>query len=386
MEKRIAFEKSIIKINQRNTLKTKHFLFYLGHPAHYHMFKHTMNALKKKGHTIEILIKTKDILEHLLKSEGVEYLNILPEGRKDSKFGILIGLLKRDLRLGIHVLRKKPDLLIGSEPSLAQVGIFLNIPSLIFVEDDAHIIPHFAKLTFPFATNIVAPISCDLGKWNRKKIAYHGYQKLPYLHPNQFKPQFEKVEFLKKDNSRYFIIRVSKLNAHHDFGIGGLNLEMLNKIIEKLSLHGQVYISSERNLEPELKKYELKINASDIHHALFFSDMLIGDSQSMAVEAALLGTPSIRFSDFAGKIGVLEELENKYDLTFGISTKEPDALLKKIDALLSLQDMKKNWWTKREKLLNDKIDTGAFFEWLIENYPSSISKIKKEPEYQFTFR
>ena len=42
----------------------------------------------------------------------------------------------------------------------------------------------------------------------------------------------------------------------------------------------------------------------------------------MAVEAAMLGTPSLRFNDFAGKIGVLEELEHKYELTFAIPPSE----------------------------------------------------------------
>ena len=43
--------------------------------------------------------------------------------------------------------------------------------------------------------------------------------------------------------------------------------------------------------------------------------MYIGDSQSMAIEAALLGTPGIRFNDFNNKIGHLNELKNVYKLS-----------------------------------------------------------------------
>jgi predicted glycosyltransferase len=43
----------------------------------------------------------------------------------------------------------------------------------------------------------------------------------------------------------------------------------------------------------------------------------------MAVEAAMLGTPSVRFSSFSGKIRVLEELEHTYKLTVGILPSEP---------------------------------------------------------------
>ncbi len=35
----------------------------------------------------------------------------------------------------------------------------------------------------------------------------------------------------------------------------------------------------------------------------------------MIAEAAVLGTPSIRFNDFVGKLGYLEDLEHKYGLT-----------------------------------------------------------------------
>lgn len=65
-----------------------------------------------------------------------------------------------------------------------------------------------------------------------------------------------------------------------------------------------------------------------IHHAMAFAKMYIGDSQTMAAEAAVLGTPSIRFNDFVGEIGYLEELENTYQLTFGIMTSDRENLLK----------------------------------------------------------
>lgn len=35
------------------------------------------------------MIKTKDILEDLLRASGMDYINILPKGRKDGKWGIV---------------------------------------------------------------------------------------------------------------------------------------------------------------------------------------------------------------------------------------------------------------------------------------------------------
>jgi predicted glycosyltransferase len=330
-------------------------LFFLGHPAHYHLHKHTIWILKQKGHEVSIYIKTKDILEDLLRETGLRYTNVLPEGRKDRKLSILLGVFKRDWRLFKLLFYNKVDLLLGSEPSLAHIGKLLRIPSLIFVEDDVRVIPEFAKLTFPFATHVVSPVSCELGSWSKKKIAYHGYQKLSYLHPTRFTPELRKISGSIDTRKRIFFILISKLSDHNDYGI--------------------------------LKKYELnKINPKDIHHLLFYSDLLISDSQSMSVEAAMLGTPSIRFSDFAGKIGVLEELEHKYGLTHGVETREPDKLLEKIIELVNTPNLKEIYQKRREKMLQDKIDVTALMVWLVENYPESVRIMKEAPDYQYRFK
>ena len=71
----------------------------LGHPAHFHLYKNVISNLNRNGHKVFVLIKKKDILEDLLINSGVSYVNILPNGRKDSFFGIAIGILKRFYRI-----------------------------------------------------------------------------------------------------------------------------------------------------------------------------------------------------------------------------------------------------------------------------------------------
>ena len=45
-------------------------LIQLSHPAHFHLYKLTAKQLMEDGHKVFILIKTKDILEDLLKEEA----------------------------------------------------------------------------------------------------------------------------------------------------------------------------------------------------------------------------------------------------------------------------------------------------------------------------
>lgn len=353
-------------------------LIYLGHPAQYHFFKNIVNELTKR-HKIRYLIKTKEILEPLLIGDKVAYKNILPEGRKSTRSGIIWGLIKREIKVLGEAVRFKPDLMIGGDPAITHVGKVLGIPAFIVSEDDTAVIAGLAKITYPFATNIIAPISCNCGAWNHKKIGYAGYMKLAYLHPNHFKHTLGYPEPI-------ILIRTSKLDAYHDSGVMGLNENILTQLIEKVSDKYTVYISSENELKSEFKKYALNINPNEFHNLLTKITLLISDSQSMSMEAAMLGIPSIRYSDFSGRIGVLEELEKKYGLTYGIKPGHPDQLFLKVSELLNIPDLALEFQKRRKKMLNEKIDVTAFMIWLIENFPESAENIRKEPDFQYLFR
>jgi predicted glycosyltransferase len=123
-----------------------------------------------------------------------------------------------------------------------------------------------------------------------------------------------------------------------------------------------------------------------MHHVLAMSSLLISDSQSMSVEAAMLGVPSLRYSSFAGKISVLEELEHKYNLTYGIQIGKEEELMRKLDFLLSMKNLSLEFQTRRQRMHADKIDVTAFMVWFIENYPVSRATMKSNPDFQFSFK
>ena len=362
------------------------FLFYMGHPAHFHLFKHVIDNLKSNGHKVTVAIRTKDVLTNLLEAHGMEYINILPGGRKDKKWAIILGLLKRDWRLFRGMIGKRYDLTIGTEAALAHMEFLLHVPSVIVEEDDTHAIPYFAKTTYPFASCILAPVSCNIGKWSYKKVAYKGYHELAYLSPKYFTPDASLLKDFIEIDKPYFIIRFAKLGAHHDEGRKGIDTEIARRLIDILKPKGRVYITSERELEPEFETYRIKIPPELIHHAMYFATLYIGDSQTMAAEAAVLGTPAIRFNDFVGELGYLEELEHTYDLTYGILTKDEEKLFQKVEELVNKEGLKEEWKKKREFMLKDTIDVCEFMTWLFENYPNSKEIIKDDPSYAGRFK
>lgn len=381
----IIIDDALLKLIYQNTYNL-HYLFYLGHPAHFHLFKNTINSLLSKGNKLSVLIKKKDILEDLLLRSNMNFRNILPEGRKDSKTGIAWGVIKRDWRLLRYCISNRPDIMIGTSAEIGHVGTLLNIPSLNVNEDDATVVPLFSKISYPWNSLILSPTVCSNGKWENKSIKYEGYHELAYLHPNHFIPSKEIVNKYLPADKQYFLIRFARLNAHHDTGIRGISTKVAAELIDRLKPAGEVYITSERDLEPEFQPYRISINPTDIHHVMAFAQLYIGDSQTMAAEAGVLGVPFLRFNDFVGKISYLKELEDKYKLGYGINPSYPELLHKRVEELIQMKDRQNIFQDRRRKMLDDKIDVSKFLSWFIENYPTSVQIMRNKPEYQFNFR
>ena len=360
-------------------------LFYLGHPAHYHLFKHVISYFKEKGHGVHVLIKKKDVLEDLLDEEGVEYLNIFPKTRGGSKMAMAKTILKRNYLLMNYCRKNKPDLLVGTSVENTHIGKLLGIPSINVNEDDHDVVPLYSQLSYPLANTILAPSSCSTGRWEYKTIHYEGYHELSYLHPQQFTPDRRIAEKYIDPARKSFLIRFAKLNAHHDKGIRGISPEIADNIIKKLEPQGKVYITSEKKLDRQFEPYRININPIDMHHVMAFSHLYIGDSQTMAAEAGVLGTPFIRFNDFVGRIGYLNELENRYQLGYGISPSEPEKLFSVIDFLLDMRSSKEFFQARRMTMLKDKINVNRFLIWFLENFPKSKQIMNRMPAYQHNF-
>ena len=355
-------------------------LFYLGHPAHFHLFKHVVGSLEKNGHHVQVVIKAKDVLKDLLEEARWTYEQVHERGPKKNKLDFAVNLFKRDVAVYRIAKEFKPELMLGTSAEITHVGKLLGIKSIVVNEDDFEVVPWFGRLAYPFATAILAPSVCSVGRWGKKKIPYEGYHELAYLHPDHFTPDKDIQRQLAPHGERYFILRFAQLTAHHDVGRKGISAEVANYVIRLLEPHGNVYITSERKLEEEFEGYRIAIDPALMHSALQFASLYIGDSQTMAAEAAVLGTPSIRFNDFVGEISYLDELEHRYGLTYGIATDFPDRLFQKIQVWMRTPDLSEEWKRRKNIMLSQKIDVAHFMSELIQNYgrPSPAQLVTSE--------
>ncbi len=345
-------------------------LFFLVHPAKFHLFKHPINRLRSKGVDVDIAIVTKDILEELIKQEGWDYVNIFPEGRRIQGLPIIVGTLinfvKTLWRLFTLTGKKKYDLFV-TDDSLPIIGKLRGIPTIFFIDNELTTVPEY-EILLKTATNVLAPESVNLGKYESKKISFKGYKELAYLHPDYFKPDHSVVEKINPTGEKYFLLRVVSMTASHDRGIKGLTDERVRQIIAVLQPHGKVFISGERDLPADLEQHRLKINPRDILHVIYYAQLFVSDSGTMSSEAALLGTPAFMFHDFIGRLGVMVEKEKKYGLMFGYNNQQFDLMLAKIQDLVVLPSLKEEWKKKVEVMLSEQQDVTAFMIDLFENY------------------
>ena len=346
------------------------YLFFFVHPSKFHVFRRTINILAEHGHSVDILITSKDVLEDLVKAEGWNYTNIFPEGRKMKRvppyISSAINFFRTIFRLFRYTREKKYDLFV-TDDLLVYIGKWKKVPSIVFNDDDLNIVKQYA-LVLSQATWILSPDITHVGKYTHKKIGFPGYKELAYLHPNVFNPDIKVVEQFNPDLSPYFIIRLVSLKAYHDVGVKGLSDHQVLQLINTLEKHGKVFISSERPLPPQFEKYRLSIKPENIAHVLYFAELFIGDSQTMTSEAAVLGTPAFRCNDFVGRISVMDEKEEKYGLSFNFPPAKFEEMMIKIDELLKMPILKKEFEERKNRMLHDKIDLSAFLLWLFENY------------------
>lgn len=361
--------------------------FYLAHPAHYHLFKNTIHNVSKYADVL-VVYNQKDVLRELTKgfSSSITVKEVQTIKSVNNKIGLLIQFVQKNIGAYKIFRKEKPDLVFGTPILVPLIGKILQYKSFIVNEDDFDIVKKTADFGYPYATGIICPDVCRTGKFKDKSITYHSYHELAYLHPNHFTPDKLVVEKYFNATEPYFIIRFAKLKAHHDTGISGIDFEIAKHLLAILQPHGKVYISSERKLEPEFESFRIVINPLDMHHIMAFAKLYIGDSQTMAAESGVLGTPFIRFNDFVGRIGYLADLEDNYQLGYGIKPSEPQMLFQKVQELMKIDNLKEIFSQRRQKMLSEKIDAAKFLSWFIKDYPKSIDIMKTNPEFQFNFK
>ncbi|MCX6583690.1 MAG: DUF354 domain-containing protein [Candidatus Aminicenantes bacterium] len=326
------------------------FLIDLQHPAHLHFFRNVIPRLKNQGHNVLITGRDKDILVELAHSYDIPVM-VFGRARK----GVIhlgMELIYRQWRLFKLIREFKPDVMMAVAGTyISLLGKLRRIPTYIFYDTETAAISNF--LAYPFADCIFVP-QCYRKKIRWRHVRYNGYHELAYLHPNYFKPDPTiPAKVGVKPGEIYTLVRFVGWSSGHDIGRSGLSTPNKIRAIRELEKYGRVFITSEGGLPPELEKYKLKLEVTDIHSLMAHAALIFGESATMVSEGAVLGVPGV-YIDPVGR-GYTDEQERVYGIVHNFSHKQQDEAIEKAVSILSGYQREK-WRTIGRRIVADKID------------------------------
>jgi predicted glycosyltransferase len=335
-------------------------LLDIGHPKDINLFINVVDLLVQKGHTVEIFARVKENSRQMLDDYGLEY----KEGvHFHSMMGKMFGLFLNEFKLFVQARKFKPDVFVSpGSPYSAHVSRLVKKPHLAF--SDTEIASFVTKLVISFTDEIYTSTSFYLDFGDKHK-RFRGYYELAYLSPKYFQPN---ISVLNKYglHEGYIIIRLSSLLSHHDIHAKGLDFKSENDIVEfiaELEKYNRVILISDISSNA-INKYQLEFQPNDLHSLLYYASLCIGDGASMISEAAVLGVPAIYVSNT--RRGYLDELENKYGLSFTYNDR--NLALVKAKTLLENEKTKVEWHQKRDSMLYDSVDVVEFIVESIESF------------------
>lgn len=353
-------------------------LIDIGHPAHVHYFKNMIKIMKIKGHDFLIVARDKEVSHILLEKYDIDFKS-RGKGKK-SLLGKILYTLYADLKILNYAIAFKPDVLMSfGSPYVSHVSQLIGKPHIAMTDTEHASLGIIAFA--PFTKTIITP-NCFLKEFKNKQIRFKGYFELGYLSPKYFKPDPMIMKEMGIDNEKKSVLfRYVSWDASHDIGQSGITDDVKLEMIKLFENNGyNILISSEGKLLSDFKKYQIRISPDKIHDVLNAVNIFIGESGTMATEAAVLGTPSIYVNSLDA--GVFRD-EVKYKLLY--SYRNTQGLIENVKQLLGDKDLENSHIVRRKKMLKDKIDVTEFLVWFIENYPKSVNVMKENPDYQLNF-
>ncbi|WP_049981148.1 DUF354 domain-containing protein [Halolamina rubra] len=330
------------------------------HPAHVHLFRNAVETLRRRGHEVRVVAREKDVTLDLLSAYGIEHTSL--SRARSGAAGTLREWTGRGLRLLRLARRFDPDVVLSRlNPTAAYVASALGVPNVVF--HDTEVAGLLDRVTLPAAAVVATPAAFDR-ELPTEHLRYRGFHELAYLHPARFEPDADRLRAYGVDpDDPYAVVRLVAMDAHHDRGSEGLPPETVRRLLDGLADHGEVYVSSESPLPEAFAGHAPPVPVDAIHDLLAFADCYVGDSSTMATEAAVLGTPSVRYNPLDREMGNFEQLG---EAGLVRSHYDPEIAADSALELAADPEAGRRWRRRRRRLLAEVVDPTAFAVALVE--------------------
>ena len=337
----------------------------ISHPAHFHFFKNAIRVFLNHEHKVIIGARKKEFTIDLLKACNWEH--IILTNKDEGISGMMKELFQQQMKIAKIIKQHSIDLMLQIGGIFnAPIGRLYGIPTFAFSDTENN--KWGNRLSYPLSKHVLSP-TCfdhDVGGFWKNQIFYPGYHELSYLSPTYVH------ESIVPENK--FLVRFVGWKAIHDIGEKGLSNEQKLGIIGILKKYGAVYVSSEAPLPDEIAAFACKFHPSEIHDFMKTCKMIVGESATMASEAACLGIPAIFISD-TGR-GYTTEQDRRYGLIKHYRLDQWEEIIQRME-LWASKDLSEEWQKRRWRMLKEEIDVTAWLVDLIENYPKSLPESRK---------
>ncbi|MGQ4556062.1 DUF354 domain-containing protein [Halobellus sp. GM3] len=336
--------------------------FDVTHPAHVHLFRHAIYELVDRGHAVAVTSREKELTTDLLDAYGIDHTVLSRKGTRTIE--LVPEWLLRDVRTVRYARRFDPDVVVSRlSPTAVHAAAMVGAGAVVFHDHEGT--NRLANALAPFTDRVCTPATFD-GDFGAPHDRHEGLQELAYLHPDRFDPDRDRLRDHGVDpDEPYAVLRFVEMGAHHDVGLKGLSTAAKRRLVDELSAHATVYVSTEGSDdstggdETERPAEAIPVPPAAMHDLLSEAALFVTDSNTMATEAGLLGTPTIRsgayadtddFSNFAAlaDAGLVESIADE------------DAAVDRAVELLTDTASETRWRRRREAYLDGKPDLTAY--------------------------
>jgi predicted glycosyltransferase len=348
-------------------------LLDLNHPSDFHFFHGFMEKCRQHP-SLKLLItaRNRQYLPELLEHNGFEYT--LKQGRKRTLRGKAMNLF-REIFWMISLARKNKCRAFVSfaSPYAAATGFFLRKPVITFDDTEDN---KLIQLAYSCFSSLIITPECFEKDFGGKHLRFPGIKESSYLTPS-FK-LFPGVvgKYLDPPGQSFIIIRFVEHIATHEQNQRGISPEMKNRLVRELQPFGQVFITSDSDVPDSLRTFMPEYESQDMHQLMAHASLFIGESTTMAAEAAVLGTPSIVIEE-KGR-GYIRELAKKSGhLKWFTPAQEEEALAAAIHYLKTGKGFSGTRYS-------ETTDIGSLLAWLFEDFEIRVEELKsnlKVPEW-----
>lgn len=268
------------------------FLILVNTPAHVHLYRNLVPQLRDRGHDVLLLGR-----DYGCTAELLDYFDLPYEiyGAQNPSFGSLLANVPGQFAgIARRARTFDPDVVFGRGAYAVVAGTAARTPIVLVLDSEPSQLGH--TVSSWFARTVISPAAFE-GSLGDHHLRFDGVQECAYLHPDVFTPDPTVREDLGVGpDEEYAIVRCNAFDALHDVGSRSDDDER-RELIRRLAERVTVFVSDEGNTLDcatlPAERYDL--HPGRMHDALAAARLFVTDTGTMATEAGLLGTPTVRY-------------------------------------------------------------------------------------------